>query len=251
MLNALAPSMPVPKEASTGRNLWVGNGQVNAGGLLFLDDGANASARSAFKVRRLSPKRLVPDPGMAASITNPHARRTLEQAVLGGARSRTARPPPGPRMAGGRVPAQLAAAAPILTRNLTVADVMARKADAWQGWVAVLADARPSFARWHRTTDVIAARDVDPGRGIDVAAIDHAAAFPFDEQHEVDVLGVVSRASGAKVGMKPFREIHEGVVMDFEAVVRLASIRYRSDVASIPMGPYAGGDRAAPPAGPH
>ncbi|WP_316203596.1 hypothetical protein [Bradyrhizobium sp. SZCCHNS3051] len=34
-------------EASTGRNLWVGNGQVNAGGLLFVGDGANASSSVA------------------------------------------------------------------------------------------------------------------------------------------------------------------------------------------------------------
>ncbi|MBR0935755.1 hypothetical protein [Bradyrhizobium jicamae] len=31
-------------EASSGRNLWVGNGQVDAGGLLFVGDGANASS---------------------------------------------------------------------------------------------------------------------------------------------------------------------------------------------------------------
>lgn len=30
-------------EANTARNLWVGNGQVNAGGLLFVGDGASAS----------------------------------------------------------------------------------------------------------------------------------------------------------------------------------------------------------------
>jgi hypothetical protein len=30
-------------EASSGRTLWIGNGQVNAGGLLFVGDGANAS----------------------------------------------------------------------------------------------------------------------------------------------------------------------------------------------------------------
>lgn len=30
-------------EASSGRTLWVGNGQVNAGGLLFVGDGASAS----------------------------------------------------------------------------------------------------------------------------------------------------------------------------------------------------------------
>ncbi len=34
-------------EASTGRNLWVGNGQVSAGGLLFIGDGANASSSVA------------------------------------------------------------------------------------------------------------------------------------------------------------------------------------------------------------
>src|SRR5206468_8408322 len=34
-------------EANTGRNLWVGNGQVNAGGLLFVGDGANASSSVA------------------------------------------------------------------------------------------------------------------------------------------------------------------------------------------------------------
>lgn len=34
-------------EASSGRNLWVGNGQVNAGGLLFVGDGANASSSVA------------------------------------------------------------------------------------------------------------------------------------------------------------------------------------------------------------
>jgi len=30
-------------EASSSRNLWVGNGQVNAGGLLFMGDGVSAS----------------------------------------------------------------------------------------------------------------------------------------------------------------------------------------------------------------
>jgi hypothetical protein len=30
-------------ESATGRNLWVGNGEVNAGGLLFIGDGAAAS----------------------------------------------------------------------------------------------------------------------------------------------------------------------------------------------------------------
>ncbi|MCK1441473.1 hypothetical protein IVB43_03525 [Bradyrhizobium sp. 48] len=34
-------------EVSSGRNLWVGNGQVNAGGLLFVGDGANASSSVA------------------------------------------------------------------------------------------------------------------------------------------------------------------------------------------------------------
>ncbi len=34
-------------EASTGRTLWVGNGQVNAGGLLFVGDSANASSSVA------------------------------------------------------------------------------------------------------------------------------------------------------------------------------------------------------------
>lgn len=34
-------------EANTGRNLWVGNGQVSAGGLLFVGDGANASSSVA------------------------------------------------------------------------------------------------------------------------------------------------------------------------------------------------------------
>lgn len=34
-------------EASTGRNLWVGTGQVRAGGLLFVGDGANASSSVA------------------------------------------------------------------------------------------------------------------------------------------------------------------------------------------------------------
>jgi hypothetical protein len=36
-------------EASSGRNLWVGKGQVNAGGLLFVGDGASAfSSASAI-----------------------------------------------------------------------------------------------------------------------------------------------------------------------------------------------------------
>ena len=34
-------------EASTGRTLWVGNGQVNAGGLLFVGDGASSSSSVA------------------------------------------------------------------------------------------------------------------------------------------------------------------------------------------------------------
>jgi hypothetical protein len=34
-------------EPSTGRNLWVGNGQVNAGGLLFVGDGASSSSSVA------------------------------------------------------------------------------------------------------------------------------------------------------------------------------------------------------------
>jgi hypothetical protein len=34
-------------EPATGRNLWVGNGQVNSGGLLFVGDGANASSSVA------------------------------------------------------------------------------------------------------------------------------------------------------------------------------------------------------------
>jgi hypothetical protein len=34
-------------EASTGRNLWVGNGQVNAGGLLFVGDSASSSSSVA------------------------------------------------------------------------------------------------------------------------------------------------------------------------------------------------------------
>jgi hypothetical protein len=34
-------------EPVTGRNLWVGNGQVNSGGLLFVGDGANASSSVA------------------------------------------------------------------------------------------------------------------------------------------------------------------------------------------------------------
>jgi hypothetical protein len=34
-------------EPNTGRNLWVGNGQVNAGGLLFVGDGASSSSSVA------------------------------------------------------------------------------------------------------------------------------------------------------------------------------------------------------------
>jgi hypothetical protein len=34
-------------EPSTGRNLWVGNGQVNAGGLLFVGDGVSSSSSVA------------------------------------------------------------------------------------------------------------------------------------------------------------------------------------------------------------
>jgi hypothetical protein len=34
-------------EPVTGRNLWVGNGQVNSGGLLFVGDGANAASSVA------------------------------------------------------------------------------------------------------------------------------------------------------------------------------------------------------------
>jgi hypothetical protein len=46
-------------EASTGRTLWVGNGQVNAGGLLFVGDGANASTSISAIFDDLSKKGLI------------------------------------------------------------------------------------------------------------------------------------------------------------------------------------------------
>jgi hypothetical protein len=46
-------------EASTGRNLWVGNGQVNAGGLLFVGDGASSSSSVAAIFNDLQAKGII------------------------------------------------------------------------------------------------------------------------------------------------------------------------------------------------
>jgi hypothetical protein len=46
-------------EPTTARNLWVGNGQVSAGGLLFVGDGANASSSVAAILDDLQQKGLI------------------------------------------------------------------------------------------------------------------------------------------------------------------------------------------------
>jgi hypothetical protein len=46
-------------EASSGRTLWVGNGQVSAGGLLFVGDGASASNSISAIFNDLQNKGLV------------------------------------------------------------------------------------------------------------------------------------------------------------------------------------------------
>ncbi|WP_158671541.1 hypothetical protein [Bradyrhizobium guangdongense] len=46
-------------EASSGRNLWVGNGQVNAGGLLFVGDGSSASTSVAAIFEDLQQKGII------------------------------------------------------------------------------------------------------------------------------------------------------------------------------------------------
>jgi hypothetical protein len=46
-------------ESATGRNLWVGNGQVNAGGLLFVGDGTSASSSVAAIFDDLQRKGIV------------------------------------------------------------------------------------------------------------------------------------------------------------------------------------------------
>jgi hypothetical protein len=46
-------------EASSGRTLWVGNGQVNAGGLLFVGDGASASNSISAIFNDLTKKGLI------------------------------------------------------------------------------------------------------------------------------------------------------------------------------------------------
>jgi hypothetical protein len=46
-------------EASTGRNLWVGNGQVNAGGLLFVGDRASSSSSVAAIFNDLQAKGII------------------------------------------------------------------------------------------------------------------------------------------------------------------------------------------------
>jgi hypothetical protein len=51
-------------EAASGRNLWVGQGQVQAGGLLFVGDGANASSSVSAIFDDLQRKRII---GAAAS----------------------------------------------------------------------------------------------------------------------------------------------------------------------------------------
>jgi hypothetical protein len=51
-------------EASSGRALWVGGGQVQAGGLLFIGNGANAGSTAAAIFNDLQTKGLI---GSAAS----------------------------------------------------------------------------------------------------------------------------------------------------------------------------------------
>jgi len=46
-------------EASSGRNLWVGNGQVNAGGLLFVGNNASASSSVAAIFDDLQKKGII------------------------------------------------------------------------------------------------------------------------------------------------------------------------------------------------
>lgn len=46
-------------EPATGRNLWVGNGQVNAGGLLFVGNGASASNSVAAIFNDLQKKGII------------------------------------------------------------------------------------------------------------------------------------------------------------------------------------------------
>jgi hypothetical protein len=46
-------------EASSGRALWVGNGQVQAGGLLFIGNGANAYSTAASIFNDLQAKGLI------------------------------------------------------------------------------------------------------------------------------------------------------------------------------------------------
>jgi hypothetical protein len=53
-------------EPTTGRNLWVGNGQVNAGGLLFVGDGANASSSVAAIFDDLQKKGIIGHSGGAS-----------------------------------------------------------------------------------------------------------------------------------------------------------------------------------------
>jgi hypothetical protein len=46
-------------DAGSGRNLWVGQGQVNAGGLLFIGDGANANSSVSAIFDDLQSKRII------------------------------------------------------------------------------------------------------------------------------------------------------------------------------------------------
>jgi hypothetical protein len=46
-------------ETATARNLWVGNGEVNAGGLLFVGDGATASSSAAAIFDDLQKKGII------------------------------------------------------------------------------------------------------------------------------------------------------------------------------------------------
>ena len=46
-------------EASSGRTLWVGNGQVQAGGLLFIGNGANAYSTATSIFNDLQTKGLI------------------------------------------------------------------------------------------------------------------------------------------------------------------------------------------------
>lgn len=46
-------------EVSSGRNLWVGNGQVSAGGSLFVGDGANASSSASAIFEDLRQKGII------------------------------------------------------------------------------------------------------------------------------------------------------------------------------------------------